>query len=91
MKKHFLSLLALLVFVGVLNASAYEKELLRIGFESGEGYELGSVLGQNGWTAKDPRHNYETSKNDVTDGLGPDGSRAMHLDGKTTSWARIST
>ena len=82
MKKHFLSLLALLVFVSVLNASAYERELLRIGFESGEGYELGSVIGQNGWAAKDPRHNYETSQNDVTDGLGPDGSRAMHLEGK---------
>ncbi|MBP5627431.1 hypothetical protein J6X96_04620 [bacterium] len=81
MKNGVLKLALFLSLFSFMSAQAYERELMRIGFESGEGYELGSVLGQNGWTAKDPRHNYETSKNDVTESLGPDGSRAMHLEG----------
>ena len=54
MKNHFSMALALFVALAALCASAYEKELLSIGFESGEGYELGSVIDQNGWTHKDP-------------------------------------
>ena len=73
--------LALFVALAALCASAYEKELLSIGFESGEGYELGSVIDQNGWTHKDPRYNADTSKNEVTDGIGWNGSRGLHLEG----------
>ena len=83
MNNNLLRALAVLLAFGVLCSSAYERELLSIGFESDEGYELGSVIGQKGWTHKDPRYNPDTSKNEVTDGIGPDGSRALHLEGSS--------
>lgn len=81
MKNHFSMVLALFIALCTLCASAYERELLSIGFESDEGYELGSVIGQKGWTHKDPRYNADTSKNEVTDGIGWNGSRGLHLEG----------
>lgn len=64
-----------------LTALGYERELMRIGFEQSEGYELGSVIGQQSWRVVDGRHNYDSSVNSVEDGIGPDSSRALRLEG----------
>lgn len=49
------SLLMLLPFLAV--SLFADTEILRIGFEAEEGYALGKVIGQKGWTSTDSRHN----------------------------------
>lgn len=49
------SLLMLLPFLAV--SLFADTEILKIGFEAEEGYALGKVIGQKGWTSTDSRHN----------------------------------
>ena len=72
------SLLMLLPFLAV--SLFADTEILRIGFEAEEGYALGKVIGQKGWTSTDSRHNPQSVCN-VTNraSIVKSGSQALCL------------
>lgn len=76
MKKFLIALFALSV-----SASLFaDTEILKIGFEESEGYALGKVIGQKGWTSTDSRHSPQSICN-VTNraSIVQSGSQALCL------------
>ena len=85
--------IALLAFV-IGSCLFADTEILKIGFEESEGYALGKVIGQKGWTSTDSRHSPQSICN-VTNraSIVKSGSQALCLrvDGdKSLSWAAPS-
>lgn len=76
MKKILLAFLALAINVFLFA----DTEILKIGFEESEGYALGKVIGQKGWTSTDSRHNPQSVCN-VTNraSIVKSGSQALCL------------
>ena len=75
-KKLLLTFLAL-----AINTCLFaDTEILKIGFEEAEGYALGKVIGQKGWTSTDSRHSPQSICN-VTNraSIVKSGSQALCL------------
>ncbi|MBP5627812.1 BACON domain-containing protein [bacterium] len=76
MKKFLIALFALSVSSSLFS----DTEILRIGFEESEGYALGKIIGQKGWTSTDSRHSPQSICN-VTNraSIVQSGSQALCL------------
>ena len=66
MKKILYSFLFLCVFINLINAQQQ-----KISFENSEGYHLGTVVGQNGWTVKTDmaNNNFKVVTGNASDGV----------------------
>lgn len=76
MKKSLIGALAL------VSALGYSQVLFETGFEAGEGYALGSISGQNGWSA-------DSGTANVVDTTVADGTQSLQVPGTGWFWPNL--